>query len=554
MKNIKVITGIIIMLGIFSVLLLVTGSLFYSSVSKDRQNFQSTGMLNYQQQQLGGSFQTLVQTRVTINRVAIRVLKNQRDPASIEAMNKLLASASVSLQEAEKYFSSYIEAPHVNGQDESIDSQAQARYQKLHDVLKQSIEFLQADNYQAYGNLDAQQAQDDMKAIYDQWLGQNTHLLQAASEENQSSFTGMQWTLGTILIIVLAVLVLIWQGLQRVLLRPLQDVMEHIHAIAEGDLTRSIDAEGRSEMSKLAAGLSAMQQSLVRTVSAVRDNADSIYTGAGEISAGSNDLSSRTEQQAASLEETAASMEQLTATVKQNTDNARQATHLAKNASETALKGGRVVENVVSTMSEIAESSEKIVDITSVIDGIAFQTNILALNAAVEAARAGEQGRGFAVVAGEVRTLASRSAQAAKEIKVLIENSVSRIGTGSTQVREAGDTMREIVSAVTRVTDIMGEIASASDEQSKGIEQVAQAVSEMDSVTQQNAALVEESAAAAAALEDQASQLRLAVAAFRTVQGAKRNISPPAQTPGPKPAALKLQTASAGSDANWEKF
>lgn len=495
-----------------------------------------------------------MQTRVTINRVAIRLLKNQRDPASLEAMNKLLENASVSLEEAEKYFSHYIQAPHVNGQDESLDSQVQARYQKLHDVLKQSIEFLRADNYQAYGNLDAQQAQDDMKAIYDQWLGQNTRLLQVASQENQSSFTGMQWTLGTILLIVLAVLILIWQGLQRVLLRPLQDVMEHIHAIAQGDLTRHIDAEGRSEMSKLAAGLGAMQQSLARTVSAVRDNADSIYTGAGEISAGSNDLSSRTEQQAASLEETAASMEQLTATVKQNTDNARQATHLAKNASETALKGGRVVENVVSTMSEIAESSEKIVNITSVIDGIAFQTNILALNAAVEAARAGEQGRGFAVVAGEVRTLASRSAQAAKEIKVLIENSVSRIGTGSSQVREAGDTMKEIVSAVTRVTDIMGEIASASDEQSKGIEQVAQAVSEMDSVTQQNAALVEESAAAAAALEDQASQLRLAVAAFRIQQGEKRSISPPVKTPDPKPAALKLQTASTGSDANWEKF
>jgi methyl-accepting chemotaxis protein len=553
MKNIKVITGIIITLAIFSVLLLVTGSLFYSSVSNDRQNFQNTGMLNYQQQQLGGSFQTLVETRVTINRVAIRMLKNQRDPASLEAMNKLLATAGVSLGKAEKYFANYMNSPDVNGQDSALDSKAEVGFNKLHDVLKQSIAFLQADNYAAYGNLDAQQAQDDMKAIYDEWLVQNTRLLKAASEENQRSFTGMQWTLGTILLIVIAVIVLIWLGLQRVLLRPLQGVMEHIQAISEGDLTRRIDAEGRSEMSKLAAGLSVMQQSLVRTVSTVRDNADSIYTGASEISAGSNDLSSRTEQQAASLEETAASMEQLTATVKQNTDNARQATGLAKNASETALKGGRVVDNVVSTMSEIAESSEKIVDITSVIDGIAFQTNILALNAAVEAARAGEQGRGFAVVAGEVRTLASRSAQAAKEIKVLIENSVARIGTGSSQVREAGDTMKEIVSAVTRVTDIMGEIASASDEQSKGIEQVALAVSEMDSVTQQNAALVEESAAAAAALESQASQLREAVAAFRIQQAEKRAITTVA-TPRPKPTALKPQAINAGSDANWETF
>ncbi|AIR60028.1 HAMP domain-containing protein [Klebsiella sp. Ap-873] len=553
MKNIKVITGIITTLGIFSVLLLVTGALYYSSVSSDRLNFQNTGLLNYQQQQLGGSFQTLVETRVTINRVAIRVLKNQRDPASLEAMNKLLANAGVLLADAQKQFSSYMDSDDVPGQDKALDDKAAASFKQMHDVMAQSIEFLKADNYQAYGNLDAQQAQDDFKAVYGQWLTQNTRLLKAASAENQSSYTGMLWTLGTILLIVIAALVVIWLGLQRVLLRPLKNVMGHIQAISEGDLTRSIDAEGRSEMSRLSAGLKTMQQSLAKTVSVVRDNADSIYTGASEISAGSSDLSSRTEQQAAALEETAASMEQLTATVKQNTDNARQATGLAKNASETAQKGGRVVDSVVSTMNEIAESSGKIVDITSVIDSIAFQTNILALNAAVEAARAGEQGRGFAVVAGEVRTLASRSAQAAKEIKVLIENSVSRIDTGSSQVREAGATMKEIVSAVTRVTDIMGEIASASEEQSKGIEQVAQAVSEMDSVTQQNASLVEESASAAAALEDQASELRLAVAVFQLQQSGGRRVEPVQEKLRPQPATLKPQTASA-SDANWETF
>lgn len=553
MKNIKVITGIVTTLGIFSVLLLVTGALYYSSVSSDRLNFQNTGLLNYQQQQLGGSFQTLVETRVTINRVAIRVLKNQRDPASLEAMNKLLTNAGVLLADAQKQFSSYMDSDDVPGQDKALDDKAAASFKQMHDVMAQSIQFLKADNYQAYGNLDAQQAQDDFKAVYGQWLTQNTRLLKAASAENQSSYTGMLWTLGTILLIVIAALVIIWLGLQRVLLRPLKNVMGHIQAISEGDLTRTIDAEGRSEMSRLSAGLKSMQQSLAKTVSVVRDNADSIYTGASEISAGSSDLSSRTEQQAAALEETAASMEQLTATVKQNTDNARQATGLAKNASETAQKGGRVVDSVVSTMNEIAESSGKIVDITSVIDSIAFQTNILALNAAVEAARAGEQGRGFAVVAGEVRTLASRSAQAAKEIKVLIENSVSRIDTGSSQVREAGATMKEIVSAVTRVTDIMGEIASASEEQSKGIEQVAQAVSEMDSVTQQNASLVEESASAAAALEDQASELRLAVAVFQLQHSGGRRVEVVQEKLRPQPATLKPQAASA-SDANWETF
>ncbi|EBS6512904.1 methyl-accepting chemotaxis citrate transducer [Salmonella enterica subsp. enterica serovar Enteritidis] len=524
MKNIKVITGVIATLGIFSALLLVTGILFYSAVSSDRLNFQNASALSYQQQELGGSFQTLIETRVTINRVAIRMLKNQRDPASLDAMNTLLTNAGASLNEAEKHFNNYVNSEAIAGKDPALDAQAEASFKQMYDVLQQSIHYLKADNYAAYGNLDAQKAQDDMEQVYDQWLSQNAQLIKLASDQNQSSFTQMQWTLGIILLIVLIVLAFIWLGLQRVLLRPLQRIM-----------------------AQLAAGLKTMQQSLIRTVSAVRDNADSIYTGAGEISAGSSDLSSRTEQQASALEETAASMEQLTATVRQNTDNARQATGLAKTASETARKGGRVVDNVVNTMNDIAESSEKIVDITSVIDGIAFQTNILALNAAVEAARAGEQGRGFAVVAGEVRTLASRSAQAAKEIKVLIENSVSRIDTGSTQVREAGETMKEIVNAVTRVTDIMGEIASASDEQSKGIEQVAQAVSEMDSVTQQNASLVEESAAAAAALEDQANELRQAVAAFRIQKQPRREASP-------TPLSKGLTPQPAAEQANWESF
>ncbi|ECR8415387.1 methyl-accepting chemotaxis citrate transducer [Salmonella enterica] len=547
MKNIKVIIGVIATLGIFSALLLVTGILFYSAVSSDRLNFQNASALSYQQQELGGSFQTLIETRVTINRVAIRMLKNQRDPASLDAMNTLLTNAGASLNEAEKHFNNYANSEAIAGKDPALDVQAEASFKQMYDVLQQSIRYLKADNYAAYGNLDAQKAQDDMEQVYNQWLSQNAQLIKLASDQNQSSFTQMQWTLGMILLIVLVVLAFIWQGLQRVLLRPLQRIMAHIQTIADGDLTHEIEAEGRSEMSQLAAGLKTMQQSLIRTVSAVRDNADSIYTGAGEISAGSSDLSSRTEQQASALEETAASMEQLTATVRQNSDNARQATGLAKTASETARKGGRVVDNVVHTMNDIAESSEKIVDITSVIDGIAFQTNILALNAAVEAARAGEQGRGFAVVAGEVRTLASRSAQAAKEIKVLIENSVSRIDTGSTQVREAGETMKEIVTAVTRVTDIMGEIASASDEQSKGIEQVAQAVSEMDSVTQQNASLVEESAAAAAALEDQANELRQAVAVFRIQKQPRREASP-------TPLSKGLTPQPAAEQASWESF
>jgi methyl-accepting chemotaxis protein len=524
LKNLHVITGIIFALTIFCLLQVVTGGLFYSAVSNDRHNFQNSGVLNAQQESLSDSVNTLVKTRVTVTRVAIRYLKNQRDPASLAAINKLLGTAADSLAKAEAYNKEWQKLPQVNGQEAALTDEMQKSWNQMHEVMRLSIEYLRADNYQAYGDLDAQQAQDEMEAVYNRWRAENNTLLKAATEENQSSFTQMQWTLAAILLAVIAVLVVIWQGLQHLLLKPLHSIMNHIRAIA-GGLTQEIAISGRNEMGQLAAGLHEMQQSLVTTVSAVRGSTDSIYTGAGEIAAGSNDLSARTEQQAASLEETAASMEELTATVKQNSDNARQATLLAKNASETAARGGHVVDNVVRTMNEIADSSQQIAHITGVIDSIAFQTNILALNAAVEAARAGEQGRGFAVVAGEVRTLASRSAQAAKEIKGLIENSVSRVNTGSEQVSEAGTTMKEIVAAVTRVTDIMGEISSASDEQSRGIEQVSLAVSQMDSVTQQNAALVQESATAAAALEDQSEQLRQAVAAFR-LNGKEKAVAP----------------------------
>ncbi|MBK4510113.1 Tar ligand binding domain-containing protein [Enterobacter hormaechei] len=547
LKNLHVITGIIFALTIFCLLQVVTGGLFYSAVNNDRHNFQNSGLLNAQQESLSDSVNTLVKTRVTVTRVAIRYLKNQRDPASLAAINTLLGTANGSLAKAEDYYKNWQAIPQVKGQNAALTEEMQKAWKNMHEVMRLSIAYLRADNYQAYGDLDAQQAQDEMEAVYTRWRAENNVLLKAAAEENQNSFTQMQWTLAAIFLTVIAVLVVIWQGLQHLLLRPLNAIMNHIRTIASGDLTQNVAITGRNEMGQLAAGLHEMQQSLVSTVSAVRGSTDSIYTGAGEIAAGSNDLSARTEQQAASLEETAASMEELTATVKQNSDNARQATLLAKNASETAARGGQVVNNVVRTMNDIADSSQQIAHITGVIDSIAFQTNILALNAAVEAARAGEQGRGFAVVAGEVRTLASRSAQAAKEIKGLIENSVSRVNTGSEQVSEAGATMKEIVAAVTRVTDIMAEISSASDEQSRGIEQVSLAVSQMDSVTQQNAALVEESAAAAAALEDQAARLNDAVAVFKITRNQAVKAAPV------KTYAPKAQPVAA-SEANWETF
>jgi methyl-accepting chemotaxis protein len=297
--------------------------------------------------------------------------------------------------------------------------------------------------------------------------------------------------------------------------RPVRRALDVANAVAAGDLTTRVEVTSQCEMGQLLASLKTMNDNLVKTVTTVRTGTEAIGTASGEVAAGNLDLSSRTEQQASSLEETASSMEELTSTVKQNADNARQANTLAEAASGVAARGGQVINDVVSTMEQINEASGKITDIISVIDGIAFQTNILALNAAVEAARAGEQGRGFAVVAGEVRNLAQRSAAAAKEIKSLIADSSDKVGTGSRLVKEAGSTMTDIVDSVRRVTDILNEISSASQEQSAGIEQINEAINQMDTVVQQNAALVEEASAASQSMQDQAARLSAAVAVFK---------------------------------------
>ena len=324
----------------------------------------------------------------------------------------------------------------------------------------------------------------------------------------------------------------------RSITRPLAQAVGLAEKVAAGDLTGRVDAENGDETGRLLRALKDMNANLVNIVGEVRASTEAIGSGTKQIASGNADLSQRTEEQASSLEETASSMEELTSTVKQNAENARQANQLAQGASAVAVKGGDVVSQVVETMSGINESSKKIVDIIGVIDGIAFQTNILALNAAVEAARAGEQGRGFAVVASEVRTLAQRSAAAAKEIKALIGDSVEKVGAGTKLVDQAGQTMQEIVTSVKRVTDIMAEITAASQEQSAGIEQVNQAVTQMDEVTQQNAALVEEAAAAAESLDEQAGNLAKAVAVFK-LDAAVARVAAPAQ-PG-KEAAPAVQ-------------
>ncbi|KQV40878.1 methyl-accepting chemotaxis protein [Massilia sp. Root335] len=354
--------------------------------------------------------------------------------------------------------------------------------------------------------------------------------------------------------------------LARAIVDPIRQAVDVAEKVAGGDLTQRIDATGTGETAALLRALRHMNDGLVSIVSQVRSGTDTIATASAEISAGNMDLSSRTEQQAGSLGTTASTVEQLTGTVRQNADNARQASQLSIAASDIAVQGGAVVDQVVQTMGAINDSSKKIVDIISVIDGIAFQTNILALNAAVEAARAGEQGRGFAVVAGEVRTLAQRSAAAAKEIKQLIVDSVGKVEDGTKLVDQAGMTMSEVVDSIRKVSDIVAEIASASGEQSTGIEQVNRAIAEMDSSTQHNAALVEESAAAATALRDQADKLAEVVSLFHLstqAAAAPKAVAAPARAPAravvPVPARAGAGKpapgrAAAAAAEEWDTF
>jgi methyl-accepting chemotaxis protein len=425
----------------------------------------------------------------------------------------------------------------------------------------------------AAGNMDAARDtfEKDMVGKRDLYLAALRDLAEAQRKrlDQTAAEIAAQYQSGrTLLIAIGALAILIGAGcawwITRSITGPLNEAVRVAETVSAGDLTSNIVVDSEDETGKLMSALKIMNDSLVAIVGEVRSGTDTIATASSQIASGNMDLSSRTEQQAASLEETASSMEELTTTVKVNADHAREANQLAIAASEVATRGGAVVADVVATMGSINDSSRKIVDIISVIDGIAFQTNILALNAAVEAARAGEQGRGFAVVAAEVRNLAQRSAGAAKEIKQLIGDSVGKVDAGSRLVDEAGKTMEEVVASIGRVTSIMREITTASDEQHMGIEQVNHAVAQMDQVTQQNAALVEEAAAAAASMQDQAARLLEVVGTFKLDQWAAAPRKQAAMAP-PRPArplaqaALKLvarqpAAAPAALDDKWEVF
>jgi len=396
----------------------------------------------------------------------------------------------------------------------------------------------------------------------DEQVAQQARFTAQAGERAATAASALQRDVLIAAAVAVALAIFLAVAIIRSITRPLAQAVAAADRVAAGDLSGEIAVQSTDETGRLLGALQRMQHSLAATVSAVRSNAEGVASASAQIASGNNDLSARTEEQASALEETAASMEELGSTVQQNADNARQANQLAVQASAVAQQGGEAVAEVVQTMKGINDSSQKIADIIGVIDGIAFQTNILALNAAVEAARAGDQGRGFAVVAGEVRSLAQRSASAAKEIKQLITDSVERVGQGSLQVDKAGATMTEVVASIRRVTDLMGEISAASSEQAAGVGQVGEAMVQMDQTTQQNAALVEEMAAAASALNAQAGELVDAVAVFKLDGGAPqpqpvRAVPRPAVRNGPALPAFQPKSRLAmagGPDGEWEKF
>ncbi|HEX5343338.1 MAG TPA: methyl-accepting chemotaxis protein [Duganella sp.] len=490
------------------------------------------------------SMKAIYEAQIQIDRARLSL---DRVALSPEAANvpETLKKTQEFIDGNEKYWKSYLALPFGEGEKALADQVESTRQALIKDGLQAAIKALNSKDKAEIDRLMLSEVTRLFRLYVDASEKLSTYQLKSTEEQYAESQSAYQRSMTLAIVTIVVGIVLAGASgvfLLRAVMQPLDQARLHFHAMAGGNLSNPIEVGRKDEMGEMMEGLQQMQERLAGTVRSVREGSDAIATASSEIAAGNLDLSRRTEQQAANLEETASSLEQLTSTVKQNSDNARQANALAMSASDIAVKGGELVTRVIDTMGSITESSDKIADIIGVIDGIAFQTNILALNAAVEAARAGEQGRGFAVVATEVRNLAQRSAAAAKDIKALITDSVEKVGSGSALVNEAGATMNEIVTSVRRVTDIISEISSAGREQEIGIEQINTAVAEMDNVTQQNAALVEQAAAASQAMQEQAVKLAEMVAVFQ-VSGS----SAAPRAPGRAPVAAAPAAATAAA-------
>jgi methyl-accepting chemotaxis protein len=513
--DLRIATKLIVSFGVVLLLTLVMG--LASMVSTSRVNQASSDLANNWMP----SVRMALELRTDIGEMRRWQLAHMisDQPASYAMYEKRMAETEATLKTHRAAYEKLINSPEEKALITEFD-QGWNAFKVDHDKIVQFSGSGQKDEARALSRGSSAKTMGQLAEAVNKLVKMNVEGGEAASDAAATTYNNARATSIVLLLINIVVGIALALWIARIVSVPLQQAVAVATAVAGGDLTRTIEVNSACETGQLMGALRDMNGNLQRLVSEVRSGTDTITTASAEIAAGNQDLSSRTEQQASSLEETASSMEQLTSTVKQNADNARQANQLAQSASGIAIKGGGVVGQVVGTMSSINESSRKIVDIISVIDGIAFQTNILALNAAVEAARAGEQGRGFAVVASEVRNLAHRSAAAAKDIKLLITDSVDKVEAGSQLVNQAGTTMTEIVDSITRVTDIMSEITSASAEQSDGIEQVNVAITQMDQVTQQNAALVEQAAAAAESMQEQAARLSEVVGVFKLNDGA----------------------------------
>ncbi|HEY3537141.1 MAG TPA: methyl-accepting chemotaxis protein [Trinickia sp.] len=514
MRNWTVRHSLLAVLIVFAVMIIVGGVVGVVALDRSNGNARFQRQVARQVILANDGYKDTTRTRSALTR-AYAALKENNDKATRDSA---LKSAQTTIDRAAEETEAFRRADRFDGQDDALKQQLLNASDQLATHLKAAFVALQNDDTGAYVTIndgDIRNAGIAYSAAVEKFQQLARTLADASAERGEAEF---KWVLGMVIVGVsfaLALIIATHFALRRIVLGPLRQAVDMLDRIAANDLTVEVPEAGKSEVGQLFGAMRRMRLGLWRTVSDVRTNCDAIHTAAREIAAGNLDLSSRTEQQSASLQETAANMEQLTSTVKRNADSAQQASSLASSAAQVATRGGDVVARAVQTMNAVSESSQKIADITGMIDSIAFQTNILALNAAVESARAGEAGRGFAVVASEVRALAQRSAAAAHEIKTLIGTSVADVKNGNTLVVEAGQTMNEIVTAVSEVAGIMAEITAATAEQSIGIAQIGDAVSQMDQVTQQNAALVEESAAAAGALEQQAQATASAVAAFR---------------------------------------